>query len=435
MPLLPGKIITLFIRDLSKTGEGIGSIDGFTLFVDGALPGEEVRARIEVVKKNYATALLLEVLEESKGRQKPICPLFGQCGGCQIMHLVYQEQLKIKEKMVRDAFDRIGKIPSYTLFPCRPSDQETHYRNKLQMPVEEKGGKTIIGFYAKRSHKLIEVEHCYIHEEVGEKVFSQIRERVGKFPKKSPLTYIILRSTTKGEVYLTLVSKKRVSQEMRAFAKELMHIPGVKGVIHGYNPREDNVVRSTQYTHLEGSPTIEEEMLGLSLQVSTQSFFQVNFKQAENIYQKVASWIAPGEKVLDAYCGIGTLTLYLAKRGAQVTGIEIIQEAIEDAKKNALRNHLQGTFLVGKVEEVAQELEEAFSTIIVNPPRKGCEERVLETIAKISPKKVIYISCDPATLARDLAILYKYGYTSLEAHPFDMFPSTMHVETVALLQK
>lgn len=430
------------IHDIGVHGEAIGSLEGLTLFVQGGLPGERLEVEIEKKKKNYATGRLLKILKSSEHRVEPICPLFGVCGGCQIMHLSYKEQLAIKRKKVVDAIERIGKIKDAEVFPCEPSPEEWGYRNKLQLPVTV-GPK--IGLYARGSHRVIPVERCFLHNTSGETLLKEIKRVVARSPislyeeksRRGELRHLLIKSAVKkGGTLVTLITTRQVGPLLKQLAKEIFQLPGVVGVVHALNDREDNAVRGDVYTTLEGQGWIEEEILGLSVQISAPSFFQVNTHQAEKMYQKAAELaeVVPGSHLVDAYSGIGTFALFLASFGAQVTGIECVEEATRDAKSASKRNQIPATFLTGRVEDLIGELPQ-IDMIFLNPPRKGCEESVLREIVRRDIPKIIYTSCDPATLARDLSYLYSRGYNRISVYPFDMFPQTMHVESVALIER
>lgn len=418
--------ITVVIRDLTIWGEGVGTHEGLTLFVDGALPGEKVRASIYERKPTYAKAKLEEIIEPSKHRVQPICPVFGKCGGCQIMHLSYNEQLKIKRKRVVDAFERIGKLKEFTVHECVASKKPLYYRNKMQLPINK---DLKVGLYAKRSHDIVPIETCYIQSESGDKILQGL-----KFVKE--IRHILIRTNRKGESLIVLVTREAPSAAIKQLAKTIFEKKGVKGVLHGLNAREDNVLFSDAYTRLFGEDQIEEEVLGIKVDISPASFFQVNVWQAENLYEKAfgLAELKQSERVLDAYSGIGVFSIYLAKQGIDVVGIEIVSAAVKDARKNAEENGVYVDFRLGNVEDVIENVQD-FEVVFLNPPRKGCEVSVLQATLKKNPKKIIYTSCDPATLARDLQVLAEGGYTKVEAFPFDMFPQTMHVETVVRVEK
>lgn len=435
--------ITLEINSLGSSGEGVGKYEGFTIFVDGALPDETVYAEITECKKNYAVGKIIKIEKTSPFRQKPICPLFGICGGCQTMHLTYQSQLIMKRQKVIDALHRIGKIETSLVAPCQPSPTDLHYRNKIQLPINENLG---LGLYKKGSHEIIEVDQCFIHCSMGENVFQKIKillknsglASYDPITKKGNIRHILIKSSVSSKkAIVVIVTKEKKQKQLQAFAETILqNCPEVAGVIQNIHGEKENVILGKTYECLAGEEKIFETLLGLQFSISAASFFQVNPKQAEKLYQKALdiSEVSNQDLVLDAYCGVGTMSLIFAKKAKHVIGIEVVPQAIEDAKQNAKNNQ------ISNVEFICQESEKTIHKIknidicIVNPPRKGCEIKFLQGLAKLSPKRLIYISCEPATLARDLAILKEFGYKTLEIYPFDMFPQTAHVETIAKLE-
>lgn len=423
MNLKVGDEITLFVLRLGLSGEGVAQHEGLICFVPGALPTETVRAKVETIKKSYATLELLEIVTPSLERVKPPCPVFGKCGGCQLQHLSYAGQLEMKRQRVIDALERVGKI-SCQMKPCVPSPTEWRYRNKIQMPYRE--GK--LGLFALRTHELVEVGDCLIHCPLGQKALDAIRDFT--FPH---LSYLILKTAVKTqEVLVVLVATQPVPQEI---AEKIFHaLPEIKGVVENINASTSNTILGKRFTTLIGEGKIEEEILGLKFKVSPASFFQVNPAQAENLYRAAIDKmeLTGKEKVLDAFCGVGTLSLLMAKQAKEVIGVEIVKEAIDDAKENARLNGLDNaTFVAAAAERFIPTLKE-IDAVLLNPPRKGCDPEVIDQLLKLCPNKIVYVSCDPATLARDLSLLQK-GYSIESVEPFDMFPETAHVETLVCL--
>ena len=423
----PNQIIELHVERLGINGEGVAHFQGLTVFVDDALPGERVKARIYEKRKTFARAKLVEILEESKERVAPICPLFGTCGGCQIMHLKYEAQLGAKRQRVVDALERIGKIDGKLVADCRASPLPLFYRNKIQLPVKE--GK--LGLYARHSHELVPIEKCYIHCALGEAVF----EKIAPILKQENLKHVLIKTAVNtGEVLVVLVTRdEEISPGLAA--RLMKEAPEIKGVVQNVNPDAGNVVLSQDFRVLAGQGSIEEKIHGLIFKVSPASFFQINPAQAENLYQQVVedAELTGSEAVLDAYCGVGTLALILAKSAKEVIGIENVQDATRDAAENALANGIvNARFICGEAEVKIQELEKV-DVAVLNPPRKGCERVFLEALIRLKPRRIVYVSCDPATLARDLQLLVSEGYQVDGVKPFDMFPQTSHVESVAKL--
>lgn len=426
-----GEEIELTIENLGINGEGVGRFQGFTLFVEGALPGERVRALVSESRTTFARAEVIEVLIHSPYRVKPPCPLFGRCGGCQLMHLDYHKQLEAKRGRVIDAFERIAKLKVEVL-PCIPSPLPLAYRNKIQLPVS---AHNQLGLYARNTHDLVEIEECLIHCALGETVLQGIQQILRDSPAYSDLKHVLIKTAVnQAEVLVILVTKGREPPVL--LANQIFKLSSeIKGVVQNINPSEKNVILGPEWRTLVGQGWIEERLSGLYFTVSPASFFQVNSAQAEALYQKVVEWahLTGKETVLDAYCGVGTLALICAQGALEVIGIESVKEAIVDAKENAKRNHIKNVqFICGTAEEKIALLGK-IDVAIVNPPRKGCDRVFLEALLEKRPRQILYVSCDPATLARDARILCEKGYNLTTVQPFDMFPQTMHVECVASL--
>lgn len=432
------------IHSLGHTGEGVGHLDGYTIFVDGALPGEVVKVSLYELHKSYGKANLVEIIQPSPNRTQPVCSLFGQCGGCQLMHLNYSEQLIQKQKRVENALKEIGKL-SVKVEPCLPSPLELQYRNKIQLPVRQGAEGPYLGLYARSSHDLVKVDHCHIHCSVGEKIYQKIKELLPDStiePYDSQkgtgeLRCILIKSSINlSEVLVVLITKTSHVKKLQDFAEKIMSASSlIKGVVQNINGASGNSILGDQYKLLCGAMYIRERLSDLYFHISPASFFQINTSQAENLYRKALeiSDLNGDETVLDAYCGVGTLSLYFARHCKKIIGIECVPEAIKDANENAKLNSIHNaTFFCAYLEDYINDIQ-SIDLMILNPPRKGCEKSILERIKNISPKKIIYISCNPSTLARDLAILHAYGYAIELVHPFDMFPQTAHVECLVKL--
>lgn len=439
--------VELTIHNMGINGEGVGSLDGYTLFVEGALPGEIVRVSITERNKNYGRADLISIVRASPDRVAPPCPLFGKCGGCQLMHLSYAKQLETKRQRVADALQRIGKITGVTVEPCVPSPLELAYRNKIQLPVRKEEHGMALGLYARNSHALVEVDHCHIHCELGEEVFKEVRAIVKRSKivpydaatGKGELRHLLIKSAVNSnEALVVLVTTSACTEHLSQIAKEIMQkVPAVKGVVHNINKGKGNVILGRIYDTLEGVGMITESICGMTFKVSAASFFQVNPLQAEKMYSKALEYasLTGQEQVLDAYCGVGTLSLFFAKHAKKVIGVECVAEAILDAEENAKCNEIKNaTFVCADAERYIKTVS-SIDVVLLNPPRKGCDEAFLEGVGILRPKSVIYISCDPATLARDLLQLSKFGYRVEAVQPYDMFPQTAHVETVVKLSQ
>lgn len=421
--------LEILIEQLGVNGEGVGRLNGYTVFVPGALPKEKVRVELTESKKTYAKAKLIENLGSSPHRTTPKCAHFGKCGGCQLMHLAYPEQLKAKRQRVVDALERIAKLPHFEVLLCHPSPLELGYRNKIQLPQGR-------GLFAYNSHEIVEVDHCLIHCDLGEKTLAMIRPLLGNLPKDELRHLLIKTAFHTKEVLVTLVTTQEHPPHLLELATQIMQASSkIKGVVQNINPSTNNTVLSRKFKTLIGEPFIFETILGLRFKVSSASFFQVNPLQAEFLYKKAIELASLNgkETVLDAFCGVGTISLLVASQAKEVIGIECVEDAIRDAEDNARRNQIENVrFYCGQAEKLISRLK-AIDVAILNPPRKGCESSFLKELAEKKPSRIIYISCDPATLARDLAYLTIQGYKADFIQPFDMFPQTSHVECLVRL--
>ena len=405
------------IHSLGSSGEGVGTLDnGMKVFVEGALVNEEIEFTLTSEKKTYAKGKLEYIIQPSAQRVKPICPLFGTCGGCHIMHLEYSAQLEIKRQRIIDAFERIGKI-KHPVAATLASPMPLHYRNKIQLPQSD--GK--IGLYKKRSHEIIDVPKCYIHCEPGEQIYHWIRKHLNS---KSLRTLYLRSAVFNEESVVTLITDGL--ENLSSFAEKLMaKFPRIVGVVENINREKTNVLLGKTFHTLAGRSHLFEKIGGKTFKISPTSFFQVNPWQAEVLFKKAIEManITKSDHVLDPYTGVGTLALFASDHAKCVTGIECIHEAIENAKENAALNGATNcNFKVGHAQAQKADIT------LLNPPRKGCEASLLQ---QIHSKKIIYISCDPATLARDCALLKNYTIKTIQ--PIDLFPQTMHVETIVEL--
>lgn len=422
--------IDLTIRDFGCNGEGVGDFDGYTVFVDAALPGERIEARLTECNKSYGRARLETVISPSTERIKPACSFFGKCGGCQLMHLDYAQQLLQKRELVTRAIQRIGKLDDIYVAPCVPSPTPLGYRNKIQLPVSN----SILGMYAHHTHKLVPIDRCLIHCDLGEKVFQSIRRLISQ-TKPSNLKHLLIRTAIHTEEVL-VVLVTNTQERLHGMANRILEqCPQVKGVLQNVNLRKDNVIFGEHFHTLAGKSSITETLSGLNFKLSAASFFQVNTLQAEQLYALAleAAELKPTDTAIDAFCGIGTLTLLISKKVKEVIGIENVIQAVADAQENALLNQISNAhFLHANAEKKMHELDPA-DVVFLNPPRKGCAPELLETLSLKRPRKIVYISCDPGTLARDLAFLKERGFFITEIQPVDMFPQTAHVECVATI--
>lgn len=445
-------VLTIEIKDCSVNGEGIGKTDGFTVFVKDAVIGDTVQAKLMKVKKSYGYGRLMEILKPSPYRVEPLCPIARQCGGCQLQALSYEEQLSFKEKKVRGHLERIGGFSKIPMEPIIGSDHPFHYRNKAQFPVgRSRDGKIITGFYAGRTHSIIETRDCALgipeNREVLDRVIRHMEScQIAPYDEstgKGLVRHILIRygfTTKELMVCLILNGKKLPGENM--LVEHLREIPGMTSICVNVNRRRDNVILGDELRILWGKGFITDRIGNISYQISPLSFYQVNPFQTRRLYEKALEYagLTGGETVWDLYCGIGTISLFLAQKAGFVRGVEIVPQAIEDARRNAELNEIKNVeFYVGKAEEVfPMEYEKSkvrADVIVVDPPRRGCEENLLFTMIQMNPEKIVYVSCDSATLARDLRYLCDRGYELKRVCPVDQFSQGIHVETCVLLSR
>ena len=436
-------------------GEGIAKIDNkYPIFIEGALKGEKVKVRIVKVNKNFAYGKLMEVLEASEERVNPPCAIYKRCGGCKLQHASYKAQLDFKWDRVKDCVSKIGKLdPSIVKYPLG-MENPWRYRNKVQLPIGLINGEVKIGFFAPRSHDIIDMESCLIQDEIGDKVVKLTREWIekfnirpynidGEYDEKGIVRHIMIRrGFTTNEVMVVLVTNGENLPHKEEFVDLMVkNIPGIKSVIQNINSKKTNVILGLESKTLWGEDTISDYIGDFRFNISPLSFFQVNPTQTEVLYGKALEYanLTGNEEVFDAYCGTGTITLFLSQKAKKVYGVEIIPQAIDNAWINAKENKVENVeFLVGESEVVIPDLINKgvkADVVVVDPPRKGCDKKLLDAITNIDAKKIVYVSCDPSTLGRDLKVLEENGYKTLEVQPVDMFPNTAHIENVALLIK
>lgn len=462
------ELVKVKIEDIGVGGEGIGKVDGYTLFIKDAIIGDVVEAKVMKAKKNYGYARLMKVLSPSKDRiEKAVCPMARKCGGCQIQEMKYPAQLAFKESKVRGNLERIGEVPGELLdqimHPIVGMDgegmQPFRYRNKAQFPIgTDKDGRVTAGFYAGRTHSIIGNTDCVLGVEVNEKILNCILDFMEEFEipaydevkHKGLVRHVLLRYGFKtDEIMVCLVINGKTIPHCHDLVGHLRQIPGMTSITLSMNTAKTNVIMGDTIRLLWGKEFITDYIGEIKYQISPLSFYQVNPVQTEKLYGLALDYagLTGNETVWDLYCGIGTISLFLAKKAKQVYGVEIIPQAIDDAKNNAKINNITNAeFYVGKAEEVLPEYYKEYEkthngetahadVIVVDPPRKGCEESLLQTIVDMQPEKVVYVSCDSATLARDVKFLRANGYELKDVTPVDQFPHTVHVETVVLLSK
>lgn len=443
-------IVTLEIVDCGTDGEGIGKADGFTVFVKDAVIGDTVTAKIMKAKKNYGYGRLMEILKPSPYRVDPICPSARQCGGCQLQAVSYEEQKAFKEKKLRGHLERIGGFKELPMEPLIGMDEPYHYRNKAQFPVgRNKEGRIVTGFYAGRTHAIIENRDCALGIPQNKEVLDRVIAHMEKYniapydemTGKGLVRHIFVRyGFFTGELMVCLIINGQDLPHQKEMVEKLSEIPGMTSISLNINKKRNNVILGDKVKTIWGKEYITDKIGDISYEISPLSFFQVNPHQTWKLYSKALEYadLHGEETVWDLYCGIGTISLFLAQKAKFVRGVEIVSAAIEDARRNARLNKIDNVeFFVGKAEEVLpREYEKNgvyADVIVVDPPRKGCDEMLLKTILKMQPKRVVYVSCDSATLARDLRFLCDNGYELKKVCGVDQFPQTVHVETCVLL--
>lgn len=445
-------IVTLEIEDCGIDGEGIGKTDGFTVFVKDAVIGDTVTAKIMKAKKHYGYGKLMEILKPSPYRVQPKCAFARQCGGCQLQALSYEQQLVFKTNKVKGHLERIGGFKDLPMEPIIGMDEPYHYRNKAQFPVgKNKDGKIVTGFYAGRTHTIIENRDCALgvpeNKEVLDRVISHMEkwhiEPYDEVSGKGLVRHILIRyGYFTGEVMVCLILNGAKLPHEDELIEKLREIKGMTSITINVNTQRSNVILGEEIKLLWGQSYITDKIGDISYQISPLSFYQVNPKQTSKLYAKALEYadLHGDETVWDLYCGIGTISLFLAQKAKFVRGVEIIPQAIDNANENARINHISNVeFFTGKAEEVLPHEYEKngvyADVIVVDPPRKGCDETLLETMIKMQPKRIVYVSCDSATLARDLKYLCANGYDLKKVCPVDQFGGTVHVETVVLLSR
>ncbi|SDK36452.1 23S rRNA (uracil(1939)-C(5))-methyltransferase RlmD [Sediminibacillus albus] len=447
-PVKKNQTIELSFQDLTHEGAGVGKVDGYPLFVPYALPGETAKVKVVKVNKNFGFGKLLDIKDVSPERVEPPCDVYIQCGGCQLQHMSYSLQLEMKQNQVKNALRKIAHLEDVPVHPVIGMEDPWRYRNKVQIPVGERDGELITGFYQKRSHKIIEgMDRCVIQDEVNDRMVEVVRrmaDRLGisaydEESDKGVLRHIMVRTGQQtGETMIVLITRTDELPKQEEIVKEIHETyPHVKSIVHNVNKKKTNVIFGKDTNVIWGNEYIYDNIGDIKFAISAKSFYQVNPPQTKRLYDTALEYAAltGGETVVDAYCGIGTISLFLAQQAKKVYGVEIVQEAIADAKKNAKLNHIENAeFYVGEAEKVmpwwtAQGLRP--DVIVVDPPRKGCDEALLEAMITMKPERIVYVSCNPSTLARDLRILEDGGYETKQVQPVDMFPQTGHIEAVA----
>lgn len=446
------EIYTVDIIDMGDSGEGIGKVDGFTFFVGGGVVGDRLKVKIKTLKKSYAMAKMVEILEPSEHRQKSDCPHFPECGGCQLRHVSYDAQLLMKHNKVESTLERIGGFKDVEVEPVMGMETPYHYRNKCQFPAGKKDGRNIIGFYKRKTHDVQELNACHLQSDLADEIVTSVKDWLNTYPieiydeknHKGLFRHLMLReSDATGEMMVVVV----INGKKLPYKDELLKLltenhPKIVTVVVNQNTKRGNRVLGFDNEILYGEGKISDMIEHLKFEISPLSFFQINNEQTKKLYGKALEYAdLKGEEIVyDIYSGIGTISLFLAQKAKHVYGVESIESAVKDAEQNAIRNGVENTtFITAKAEEeVPKMLDRGIvgDVVVVDPPRKGCEVEVLDTILKMAPKRIVYVSCKASTLARDLKYLCENGPYELDAvQPVDMFPWTSHVETVVKLQR
>jgi len=442
---------TIDITDQGHEGQGVGKIEGFTVFVEGAIAGESVEVKIVKVEKNFAFGKLLKILKKSESRIIPSCPAYARCGGCQLQHMSYEQQLKFKTKLVRETIQRIGGMEKVQVNEAIGMNQPWNYRNKAQYPVGTVDGKMVFGFYASRSHNIIEGEDCIIQDK---KSYEIAKYAVGFFQEqkipaydektgKGTIRHIMVRTGFKtGEIMLAIVTNAYNFPQSKEFVEYIkLKYPEVVSIVQNINRRNTNVILGQTNRILCGRETILDKIGEYTFKISPLSFFQVNPIQTEVLYNKAVEFagLTGEETVFDLYSGIGTISMFLSAKAKKVYGIEVVEPAVNDAIENTKLNNITNTeFICGEVEKIVPEMLRKgikADVVVLDPPRKGCERVLIDTVVEIGTERIVYVSCNPGTLARDLKIFSEKGYKCEEIQPVDMFPQTYHVECVVLIEK
>lgn len=443
MPL-KNERLELTASGYTSEGDAVCRAEGFVIFVPGMILGETALVQLLKVKKNYAYGKIVELLIPSPERKPSDCDAYPKCGGCRLRHLSYDEELRFKKKLVEDAVERIGGM-KLKIFDVMRSPSVLHYRNKAQLPVRSENGNPVTGFYASRSHRLVSCQNCRIQDPrttAAVRALECYMKETGAtaYDEKAHMgliRHLYLRFGTE-KTMICVVTNGNALPQPRILCENMLAACGTSiTIVQNVNTERTNVVLGETILPLLGDGTITDRLCGLKFQISPHSFFQINHAQTEQLYQKVLelSGVTKQDTVLDLYCGIGTMSLLFAQKAKQVWGIEIVVQAVENARENAKRNGISNvSFLCGDAKKaVAHFQNQSIDIVVLDPPRAGCSSELLSAVLAISPKRIVYVSCNPATFSRDLKELTGKGYSAEEVYPYDMFPGTVHVECVVLM--
>lgn len=430
--------------DLNHEGFGVAKVDGFSIFVEGLLIGEVANVKIIKKEKNFARAEIVDYIEKSKDRVEPICPAFKNCGGCDLMHLSYEKQLEFKKKMVYETIKRIGHVDK-EVKEIIGMEEPYYYRNKVQIPFSNFKEKTICGFFQKKTHYITKLDKCFIQPQETTDIANFIKELANnngilgynEKDKTGIIRHVLIRKTVNDDYMVVIITKTKQIPNLYILISEILKkFPNVKSIIQNINTADSNVILGHKEIVLYGSKELVDEINNMKFRISSKTFFQTNHIQTEKLYNKAIEYADPKKDdiIVDAYCGVGTIGIIMANKVKKVYGIEVVEDSINDATENAKLNNIDNVeFILGKVEEKIIEIDSKINTIVVDPPRKGCERTLLNTIIDKKINKIVYVSCDVATLARDIEIL-STNYDLKEITAVDMFPHTSNVECVVLLE-
>ena len=447
--LAKNAVVEAVICDYTTEGQGIAKVDGCVVFVPNAIVGETCLIRIEKAQKTWAAGKIVEILQKSPHRLQRECPISSSCGGCDFWHMDYEEESRLKADRVLQALNRIGG-ESLTEMPILSAPTCTGYRNKAQYPVSQKTGRVYAGFFKAGTHQVVENDRCLILPEEADDVKKIVLDYVNHYrvaaydeeTHKGLLRHIyVRRGAVSGQVLVCLVVNGKKLPHIEDLVERLQAVPGFTSLVLSVNTKKGNTVLGDEFITLYGPGYIEDTLCGLTFRLSPRSFYQVNHHQAQRLYEAAISQaqITKDDLVLDLYCGVGTITLAMAKAAGKVIGVEVIEQAVADAKENAQRNGIENAeFFCGDAGKAALELEAKGiipDVIVVDPPRKGLNADTIEALSRMSPRRIVYVSCDPATLARDVALLKEKGYVLQSAQAADLFPRCSHVESVVCLSK
>lgn len=451
-PVEKNEYYNVTCSDISHEGVGICKIENYPIFVSGLLIGEQAKIKIIKVKGRMAFGRLIDIITPSPERVEPPCPIYQQCGGCQVQHMSLEAQKTMKQTRVQQALERIGGFEGITVHPVQTMSEPWYYRNKAQVPLGRNAkGEIIAGFYRRHTHEIVPMTDCLIQNKANNALLTRTVELLNEYDasiydettQKGNIRHLLVRHGYKtNELMLVLVTREKKMRHIDQLAEQLQReFPNLVSVMQNVNPANTNVILGETTKLVAGRSYIEDYIGDVKFSISAQSFFQVNPVQMEVLYQQAAdlAGLTGEETVLDVFCGIGTIALFLAKQAKHVYGVEIVPQAIEDAKANAERNQItNATFVCEDASAMMHKWHEAeiqADVVVLDPPRKGCDEQLLTSLVELAPKKIVYIACDVATQARDAKFLVANGYQTTAAYPVDMFGQTYHVESVVLMSR